>query len=214
MTALIIIGSVLLLIVLLLFVPVSVRFSFRDGDWKASAHYLFLRFDFSPEALARRAAKDAEKKVTGEPEVSKKAKEKEDTQKGKPKGLDTVRLVWLMFKASRRHLVIYRVRINILVAREDAHETAVAYGQMTTGVSLALAFLGEVFTLLPARVQIFPDFTREQSVYDISLRLRVIPWNVVLALRHLLIKLIKPGNKQKRQKIKGGKQHESAKHNQ
>ena len=233
MVALIIIGAIVLLLILLLLAPVSLRLRFRSGEVFISVHYLFLSFDLSAQALQKHAEKQERKKKKKppkpEPEEEQPAEEPEK-KKGKKETLQTVRRLLGStpkgLAVLRRHLIVYRVKVDICVAREDAHETAIAYGRTCSFVSILLALLGELFVLRPASVQIHPDFVSGKSVYDVSLRLRISPlfvlWAGVVVLHRFLQtrhgkKRPPSGYTKKRRtrhKSKGGKKHESAASNQ
>ena len=219
MTALIVIASILLFLLLLLLAPVSIRFSCCKGDIGLKLCYLFLRFDLSPEALAKKAERKAAKGVKKEYRAQKK---EADTKADKLKGAgDTVKTVVSLLRASkgglnlvRHNLVIYKLRLRIVVAREDAHQTAVAYGLVSTATAVALSIVGELFVLRPGNVHVSPDFTKDKSEYTVSVRARLQPLIVLIAAVKIALAYLKVVGQNKRARVrkksKGGHLHESA----
>lgn len=217
MTALIVVGSILLFLLLLLLSPVVLRFSYHDGAARVSAQYLFILFDFSPEAAAERAEQKAKRAVKDE--YKKQKKEGKAKAKKTEAASDTVKTVWALLKASRRalnilrrHLVFYKIRLNITVGGEDAHDIATAYGNMCALVSNGLSVLDSLFVVREPEVSIQADFLAPKTVYEARFRLRISPLFVVSAALVLLLRFIKVRNenKIKREKVKGGKHHEPA----
>lgn len=180
MTALIITGSVLLLLLFLLLCPIRVVLSYKDGAFAAGLRYLFVAYNFSPEKMAKRTEKRAKRKIKSE---DKKKAKKPKAKSGKSKsGLESAKAGWLLLKTSRhrlnrfrRHLVLSRVRIYASVGGEDAHQTAVLYAKLSATVTAALDILGMLFTVRTPKIGIAPDFRREQTAYDISLRIGIRP---------------------------------------
>jgi len=179
MTVLYILGSLVLLIFLLLLMPLSLRAGYFRGELGLSVHYLFFRVRLS-DKLTEKLMSSPEKEV--KKEVKKQQKE-EKTKADKTKGvLDTVKTVTSVLEASakplqrlRRNLVFYKVRINGLIGGEDAHTAALDYGRITGFVAVMLAVVGELFVLETPQVHLFPDFTKDSSAWDISLRIRIQP---------------------------------------
>lgn len=215
MTALIVIGCIILFFAVLLLSPLILLFSYRDGKLAAKVRYLFFVIDFSPEKLAKRTEKRAEKAVK---EEYKKQKAEEETPRKKPKAAsDTVKTVWSLLKASkkaldmiRRHLIFYKIKAIVIVGGGDAARIAQDYALYCTLAANGLSVLDTLFVVKEPDIYISPDFLRERTLLELSSRLKIRPWFLILAGTELLIEFIKVmrKNKQKRERIKGGKTNE------
>lgn len=233
MTALIVIGCIILFFAILLFSPVILRFSYKDGKMRAKVQYVLIIIDFSPEKLAKRAAKRAEKATKEEYKKQKAEEETEGAVKKEKAASDTVKTVWSLVKASkhaldtiRRHLVIYKIKSSIVAGGGDAAQTAQNYAMYCTLVSNGLGVLDSLFVVKEPQISIRPDFLREKTCAEIAFRIRIAPWYLLCAGIDIGIKFLKviQKNKTKRQEVKGGnsdgqnkrnkrtKQHESASH--
>lgn len=207
--------SILLFLLILLLAPVSVRFSYQSQKIKASAHYLFVKIDFSPEAMAKRAEKKAGRAV--EAEYKKQKKEEGAPAKEKKAAADTLKTIWSLVKAStsglnilRRHLVFYKISAAIAVGGDDARITAETYGKLCLLIANSLAVLGTIFVVKEPKIAIRPDFFLEKTDFRVSLRARISPLLVLAAALNFLCRflIVTITNKRKRKKIKGGIQHE------
>lgn len=214
MTALNIAVLVLLFLGILLFAPVSLRFAYENKKMRATVHYLFIRLNFSPEALTKRAEKKAVR------EVKEEYKEKEKKEKPPKAARDTAKTVWELIKSSkkgfrilRKHLIFYKIKIRILAGGEDAAETAILYGRLCALIANGISLLGVLFAVREPEIAIAPDFLSGKSVYDLRFRVRISPWYVLRALLYIVVRFLKitggaQKNKKKREKNKGGKHHE------
>lgn len=218
MIALYILGGLVLLVFLLLLAPVSLRVSYFRGEPGLSVHYLFIRVKLS-DKLTERLVSAPEKEVKKEVKTQQK---EEGAKADKTKGvLDTVKTVSSVLNAAakplqrlRRNLVFYRVNINGLIGGEDAHTAALSYSRVTGFVAVMLAVVGELFVLEPPNVHLFPDFTKDSSVWDISLRVRIQPIVLLSVAVGAVAAYLKVTAKNKRdrkqKKSKGGHRHEPA----
>lgn len=218
MTAVIVTGSIILLFAVLLLSPVVVTLYYKDGDFGARIRYLLFYMSFSPTAVAKRAEKKAARAT--KKEFEKQAEEEETPQKEKKALADTVKTVWSYVKASkkgldtlRRNLIFYKIRVNAVIAQEDAHQTAIMYGRVCTLVSTGLGVLSAIFPVREPIISIMPDFVSENTRADISLKIRISPLFIIVAAVQTLVRIIKvqKENKRKRQRVKGGKRNEPTK---
>ena len=221
MTALIIIGAVILLLAGLAVVPVIVDLSYRDGEFQARLRYLVLRY--SPGlGAADTGGKEKEKK-----KKKKKKKRPKKTGKETPEKagttMETVKLVRLVLKGSRkgahilrRRLIFSRIRVRVAVGGEDAHIIAETTGKLNVAALAALDLIGGLFVLRPPVVEIAPDFLSTQSKYDLSLRVSIRTVHILRAGIRVFFKFMSAlrQDKKTKQEIKGGKQHEPTTSNQ
>lgn len=212
MLALMIIGGILLLIFLLLLVPVRLRFSLWDSEMSASVHYLFFRFRILPLPEEKEPAKK-KKKAKKEPEP--KSEKEEKPQKDKQPFSEKWEKIRGLIRSAKksvallcRHVVIYKLHAEVVVARPDAHKTALAYAKTTSFGAILLEVLDWAFVLKKPRVRISPDFTREKSVYNVAFRVRIRPLFAIIAGLQVLFAFLKTSSKKSKQK--GGQQYESA----
>lgn len=169
MTALIIIGSILLFFALIIFVPLTATLVY-DGEFKAFARVLFVRIKLfprkkkkkrGPHSMSRRkAAKiltsiEKKKQKKKAKKLKKQAKKEEKKAKEETKGkksiseiLDTVSSITsLSTDILRRFGKRFHVRIavmRIIVATPDAAQTAIAYGAIQAALSQLYATLGQM----------------------------------------------------------------------
>ena len=172
MTALIVIGAILLLFLFLLTLKVTLTVAYRD-EITLSVKVLFLRIRLLPKkekklprsmsaAQARRlqkkmkkqAAKKAAKKAEKKKAKEERKQEGITTQKGGKKKksireiLDTVamirEIVSVVIHRFFKHLRVDMARIKIKVATNDAATTAIAYGAVTQSVNLLLPLLNKI----------------------------------------------------------------------
>lgn len=221
MKILIFVGGFLLLLLFLLLMPVRVRFTLQNGKTGLHVYYLFLRFDLSPEKLAARAGKATEKAAKKEYTVQKK---EEGTKTDKLSGIkDTIKTALSLLRASgsalnlvRHNLVFYKVRLHISVAGDDACQVAMAWGRWRVFLSCLLAVVSELFVLQDPDVSITPDFTGQQSRYDIRFHVRIQPLVILVATVRAAFAFVAVQRQNqhdrmiKKNKQKGGQKHEPA----
>jgi hypothetical protein len=215
MAALITISAVLALLLVLLLSPAVLSFHYEDERLALKLRYLLFSVDLSPEALDKKAERKARRK----PKAKKGPKPPKPEGKEKPKKKTAVTFgdIWALFKASRRavnvirwNLVFYRIRVTVAVGGPDAQTIGEKYAAYGIIIPRLIGLLDLVFTAVDPQVLVMPNFLREQSYWDVAFKARIAPWHVLAAVRHMLVQFLRMSyrNKQKREKIKGGKRHE------
>ncbi len=221
MTALIVIAAILLFFAILLFSPIVLRIYYTGGELQeACVRYFFVKIDFSPKALAKRAEKKAKHAVKDEFKKQKKHEPAEAEPKKEKRALeDTIKTVWSMVKACkqgldtlRNHIIFYKVKSTVLVGGDDAHKIALNYPRYCVLASSIIDVIALLFVLKTPKIHIEPSFLLEKTQVDISFRMRIAPWFVLVAAVQIGVNIIKVlnKNKRKRKKVKGGKRHEPA----
>lgn len=218
MTAIIVIGCILLFFAVLLFSPIVLRFSSRNGAMSFKLRYIFFIVDLSPEKLEKRKTKRAERLAKKE---SKKKKPKEEAQpaeeKKKKKAAVTMKTIWSYVKASKkgldavcRHVVIYKIKATIIAGGGDAAQIAKNYAAYCMIASNGLSVLDTLFDVKEPDIYIQPDFLREKTLFELAFRVRILPWFLLLAGVNVFSGILKimRENKQQDDKIKGGKDNE------
>jgi len=204
---------IILLITLLMLPNVRLHFSGKDGQMKASAHYLFLRFRIHPAKEKReKKRKKREKKPK---EEKKKRQELKRGEEEKAPLLEMLKQYKPLIAKSKKvlrklckRLVIYKVRANVKIVGADAHQTALKYSKGVSFAAILLQILGWAFTVKKPDIVISPDFLGQKITYEFSLRVRIRPIAFVIAGMQLLPAYLKV-SKQNNKTQKGGKNNES-----
>ena len=198
MTALIVIGCILLFFIILFgahaFITIDVTDEFaltvrflgipirilpkKPKKYKLS-HYTLKKIRKRDAAAARKQAK----------KDAKKAEKKAKKQRKKPKLTDMIPLIahvaGLFFSRFFGKLHIKVARIHIKVAAGDAMTAAVLYGTVNQSVQYLMAVLGKVSHvdgLKKADISIEPDFLTSSLAFDCKLTFRVSLGNILGAL--------------------------------
>lgn len=204
MTALIIIGCILLFFVFLLSLKATITIAYTD-EVTLSVRVLFLKIKILPkkekkgphsmsrrkaERIRAKARKKAQKKREAAKAKAEAKKQKKEAAKEKPKKsmseiLDTVSMVrGIAAEVIRRffkHLRIDVARVKIKVATGDAATTAVAYGAACTALNILLPVLAQVKNFSLPREKDFsvePDFLGETPELDVKLSFSLRVWHL------------------------------------
>lgn len=202
MTALIIIIAAVLI---LLYIPVTVEFSFLNKKLDLRVKYLiFTLFSFpmkkKPERTGRlktvKKTDKAEKNIpeektaaensndsTGEDEdvdlEGDKPSEKEKLSERLGKLKRQAALIWQLCEKHLKKIInnisADRVNINFIAAGEDAYSAALLYGKLSAAVWNAVAVTSAGNKVKYKRVRVTADFNSEEPVYDISARVKITP---------------------------------------
>ena len=198
-----ILGAVLLLILLLLFVPVYARFRY-DGEV-----FLRVRVLGIPVTLLPKKAEKATEKPIPKKKKAKPTKEKPEKEK-KPGFLDELKasfredgvaatlgyltdLAKLAVSAVGKVLAAVTVdglRLELLIAAEDAADAAENYGKVCAAAYPALEVLGQVLHIKKRQVRIEPGFLVEKSDAYTDVRLHVWVCKVLWAGLVFLVKMM------------------------
>ncbi len=198
MTALIIIGAILLLIVFLLtrFAGIIIRY---DEDMSVTATYGFLRFDLSKKKAAKAPKKKkAKKKKKKAEEETPQEVDKEAAKKKKKENraaiFDLVREVKKILPKFVNKIHFRSAKLHVKVATGDAASTALACGGAKAGASILFELIDNFAVLergSSRNVAIEPDFTSDEMKYDVDVRFRLrVIWAIHYGLK-VLVKFIK-----------------------
>lgn len=206
MTAWIITGSIVLLLLAVLLVPIRLCFAYGRGGLSLSLHFLFVRLRILPtkekkppsaKKQQRMDAKAAEKKTKKEAKKAAKAeKEPPPSEKAKQSTGDFLEMLWEFAKTShralsilRRHLVVYKLQAVVLVGGADAFETAMKFSRISTICYTAMCLLDELVILQPPQISISPQFLSEETTAEVSVRVRIsllfLLWAAIVAAARL-----------------------------
>ena len=163
---------------LLLLCPLRLELLWREGDVRVTLRYLFLSLRLFPRPPRKAPAPPAPEKSS--------AGEKKSTRprKGRVEAvLDGVGLVNdLLPQAGRglgyilRRTTLSRCRIFLTVAREDAADTALRYGQVNAALYSAYALIASLLRVREFRLTVIPDYLHgpqaEDAGAEVTLRVR------------------------------------------
>ena len=217
MTALIIIGAIVLFFGFILSLKGTLTVEYAD-ELSLSVRVLFLnigilpkkqgkkgRHSMSPRQAERLEKKLAKKKEKADAKKLRKKQQKEAEKKDKKNEksslsgiLDTIDLVTKVAKAALSSLFgdlrVHVKRFKIVVATDDAATTAVAYGAVSQAVSYLLAILENnkrVKGLRTADLSIGCDFLSDTPSADIKISFSLRVWHILHMALSSLISLIK-----------------------
>lgn len=179
MTGLWVTVGILAFLALLLSVSVTVTVRITDEVrvWIGALGY---RYPLLPPRRKQEAGPEAEQPPEKASEGSGHKARKKGEKPGERSFSETVELAATLLRsllppAGRmlRHIRFTGVRIYMTVAREEADQTAIAYGAVSAGVYNLLGMLDSLFTLRVKWVDILPDFVSGEPVYRISFRAKL-----------------------------------------
>lgn len=117
----------------------------------------------------------------------------------KKKGLEGVtellkeiaRLVSDLNSSIIKHIIIQKFDMNIVVAFEDAGDTAVKYGYACAGIYPAVAVILKVFRYKDYNISITPDFSKKKTETALDAEITTLTWFIVVGLVQILIRYLK-----------------------
>ncbi len=201
MLALYIIPGILLLLFLLLCSPIRILASLRGGQPAVRLKYLFVTLPLYP-------LPEKDPDAPARPEKAKKPKP--EKEKPPPEKL-TLKQQWNRLRpfvltskdaavALLGHIVVDRIRGQIVIVRANAHETALAYAQSAALVSALLELLGKFFTVKKHALTLTPGFAAEKGIADIALRVSLRPVFAAVAGVRVLFAFLRLRSRHKRRK--------------
>lgn len=195
MTALIIIGAIILLFAFLFHATVNAEIKFYGGKLDFKVTYLFLVL-FPLKVSEKKKKRSKGKKIKGgaptEPEAidedtkkllegdgKKKKMSAEERVSGIKKVLEQLKIIWGFCKKPLlnlfRGVYIDDVVVDFRICGEDACEAAVNYGKISAIFYNALNMIRTMFPMSVRTVDIVCDFDGKESAYDgeCAVRLRL-----------------------------------------
>ncbi|MBQ7859351.1 MAG: DUF2953 domain-containing protein [Faecalibacterium sp.] len=169
-------AAVLVILLVLLFVPVSVWLEYADGVFRVRMGMLFVKIPVWPQkplTEEQKQKKEAQKARRAAKKAKKEAKKKEkqppaDPNKPAPKKKFklTLEMLCVLVNSAGTLLTkllgalrITHIRIRYPVSGSDAAAVAESYGKTQAWLHTALGFLNRVFWLEFDEVYLTPDFT-------------------------------------------------------
>lgn len=214
MTALIVLGCILLFFIFLLSIKVKIIISYSE-EVALTVHVLGIKIKIlpakkkkGPHSMSEKKAEKIKKKLRqkklkkNEASRKKAAKKEEESKTPKPKKtlpeilyiIGLVRtLAAKVIKTFFKHLRIDIAKLKIVVATGDAASTAIAYGAITQSINLLFPILEEVKNFsLPkdTDIDVSVDYLSDGITADIRLGFALRVWHVFAVAFGALFKLI------------------------
>ena len=184
MVGLIILGSIVLILLILLFSPLRFCIEYLGGKPKVVLRYIFFRKTLvggAQKPKKQKTAKKTKKKKAGKDEKQTEDKEKKggllpDTVGGKIDFvLELVKAGGRALRKLLRRIKIKDIVIDFTVSDEDAYECAIKFGKMNIIVYNAFTVLGYFLRLKKKRINIKCVYNQPKCIYDASCKVCVTP---------------------------------------
>lgn len=199
MTALMVTGGLLFLLLCFLLVPIKAEAAF-DKTFSARVKYLFLQFPLYP----RPEKKPAEAKPgSAVPKKKKPSRIMEIFQKEGLSGfLELVNEFSRVALGGARKLLartlVYELSLDLTVGGKDAAQTALDYGRVCAVVYPALGTLLSAVRCKRRNVKVSPDFQNEESCVQFQAKAGIRPVFILFAVTSSMIGFIKLYRKMKK----------------
>jgi len=190
-TALWIIGGIVLFIMLIMMISITVYVKI-DETVRVKVGALGIRFTVFPAREEKPPQAKKKKGKLAKPQKAPPEKKANERSFGDAIAFAVSILQAVVPGAVRivRKIRITRMRIFLSVGAEDADTAAVRYGQTCMGVYSLLACANKAMTLKVKDISIAPDFVTGQMRYDISFCAKLRIGRAVLSALGILFKLI------------------------
>ena len=192
---------VLALLVGLLAVPWRGEVLWRSASLpRITVRWLFLKVRVFPRPEKKRKKPKKAKKKKPAP-AAPKPEPKKPKKKIDPSNLGLVVDVLAFVKGAAgfllRNIRFYNIRLDMIVAKENAAETAIAYGKANAMVYGAYATAKNFLRIEPPEIYIRPNFTAGQGDTILEVHGKLTPWAAIGSLIIGIITFIKRSRKAK-----------------
>lgn len=166
--------TLLALLLVLLQIPVSIRFSYQDGAPEAALRYGPMRLSLFP----------GKKEPVGDRPEEKKKPEKKPKPKKKGRRINREQILYALetlppilgraLRRTGRSIRIRPLKIYVLVAGYDPADTALLYGRLEAALHGGLPLLRQAVRISEEDVRLYLDFTKRQMdvIADVGVSLR------------------------------------------
>lgn len=195
MTALLVILAVLAVLTALLLVPASVRITLFDGEVRVTLRYLFVKWTIPPEEKPEKK----KKRKKPEPEKKKRRRKKKKPPETEKRPWDSERIKavaelckGLLSACSKssgtllRGVKLRELKLEIMVSKGDACQTAVRSGELNAVVYTALGFLQNFVRIGYCYINIYPGFWAQRETVAFETLFSVSPMRMIAAFIVLL----------------------------
>ena len=224
MTALIIIGCIVLLFLLIGFFPVRIRISYVDS-LKVYIPILFFRIRLFPKKrkLKSMSKKKFDKLRSGKKKKPEKKKKKREESKEKPKEEKKKRLSFSeirelvgdvrviagkIISKLRSYLKVKIYSLVIVISSDDASKTAITYGAVSGATANLMALLEDNCRISYSRgssAGVYCDYLTGSCSAEIDIRFSIFVWQILALGLKALFGFIKIKNKTEVNKNAGNK---------
>ena len=194
MTALIIIGTIVLILLILLFLPLSLKLSFTEEfDYKLS--YAGIKLHPEKKKANKELKTDTQLKNEEKPDNFIKSLYKDNSFPDFLKiVLEFVKTLFSQLKYLLKHIKIRKLSANIVVAAEDAAVCGINYGVVCSVLYTFLEFLESNVNLKFKKVDISADFEAKKPSFTFSAVIKISPLFLIVAAAVIAKKYIEITN--------------------
>ena len=184
--------GIVLFVVLVMFIPITLRASYKEGFWCA-VYIGFVKLQLVPAKPKKEKKKKKAKKQTSKTEQPKKKEEK------KPSLVKKYGIEWLLNLIKKvaelavsalqdffSHILVKKLSLSISVAGDDAADTAIKYGKYCAIVYPAVGTIVRVVKCKSYGVDINPNFSEKtETEINFDFAARVFTFRLIgLAVKH------------------------------
>lgn len=184
--------GIVLFIVLVMFIPITLRASYKEEFWCA-VYIGFVKLQLVPAKPKKEKKKKKAKKQTHKTEQPKKATEK------KPSLIKKYGIEWLLNLIKKvaelavsalqdffSHILVKKLSLSISVAGDDAADTAIKYGKYCAVVYPAVGTIVHVVKCKGYGVDINPNFSEKaETEINFDFAARIFAFRLIgLAVKH------------------------------
>ena len=180
MTALIVIGIIILVVLLIMCIPVGVDVNFENGELRLCAKMFGVLLQILPkEPASETKPKEKKEKPKKEKKPKKPKKEKKESDSGKKKGIpfdftadEIIELLKRVFKALGRfgrRIYTDRLMLHYKGGGSDPYQTAVTFGYVNAGISSLMPFARDAINIRDYDITTDVDFTLEKTQVDFGI---------------------------------------------
>lgn len=175
MTALIIIATVIILLIGLLFLPVSAHLSF-EGDFSVKIKLAGIKIFDSEKKSDEKPEEKNEKSVKKKENTFSKLKAKYGFSGAVKEILGLVKAVLEKLKKQFKRIMIRRLKTDIRVASPNAAQTALEYGAVCAAFYPLLSLFDNIANVKMKQINVTADFESDSPEFSFSavVRLKII----------------------------------------
>ncbi|WMJ22237.1 hypothetical protein RBG61_09575 [Paludicola sp. MB14-C6] len=197
MTALIIIGSIIAFFALLLSFSLTVYVSIQEEVKIAIGafgyrYHIDLDDDGKPKKPKKKKKKKKQTAEKKQENIKKPSKKPDSKSFGETIefALSLLRAVIKPTLKLLKHTRITKLSLYMTVCGEEADETAIFFGQVSTGIYNLLGHLDNLITLKVKSVDIVPDFVSDEAKYNIFFKVKLRFCHIIGALISMIVKFL------------------------
>lgn len=170
-------AGIILLLTILMICPVVITFTF-DKKLKVKARYLFFKYSFTDKKDKKRKHGSTKKTESGKAEKGRRSAE--EIKDIVSMTVQMTKLITGTMKKLFKKAYISKFDISVVVASEDAADTAVQYGYYCAAIyPFASLLLGTYRHTNKYSVSVYPDFDTNKTVPYANIKIRIKAFSVI-----------------------------------